>query len=248
MLALDDGRTLSESFAILFYLAQGTAFWPADPFAQAQVLTWLSFEQAQHMRPISRLRLHLSMRRDKTPDDADMKACRTEALDVLRLMDDQLGKQGPKKWVATDHPSIADIALYPYTRLSPLGGLDLAAFPHVTAWLAKIEALPGYQTLFPGGPSSLCRRRKSSAGARLGRARFPTKSAPSKPYCPSHAVDDRSIGCVAYPGADAYRVSPEFGGADVRPAFLDGEPGGHDRDCPVRRRRSGLRGKLTSDG
>jgi glutathione S-transferase len=151
VLVLDDGRTLSESFAILFYLAQGTAFWPADAFAQAQVLTWLSFEQAQHMRPISRLRLHLSMRRDKTPDDADMKACRAEALEVLRLLDNQLGEQG--KWVATaDHPSIADIALYPYTRLSPMGHLDLAAFPHVTRWLARIEARPGYQALFPGRP------------------------------------------------------------------------------------------------
>ncbi len=152
VLVLDDGRTLSESFAILFYLAQGTAWWPADAFAQAQVLTWLSFEQAQHMRPIAQLRLHLGMRRDKSADDADMKACRSEALDVLRLLDNQLGEQG-RQWVATaDHPSIADIALYPYTRLSPLGGLDLDAFPHVSGWLARIEALPGYQALYPGRP------------------------------------------------------------------------------------------------
>ena len=153
VLVLDDGRTLSESFAILFYLAQGTAWWPADAFAQAQVLTWLSFEQALHMRPIAQLRLHLGMRRDRSADDADMKACRSEALDVLRLLDNRLGEQGPDKWVATvDHPSIADIALYPYTRLSPLGGLDLDAFPHVSGWLARIEALPGYQALYPGRP------------------------------------------------------------------------------------------------
>ena len=153
VLELDDGRTLSESFAILFYLAQGTAWWPADAFAQAQVLTWLSFEQAQHMRPIAQLRLHLGMRRDRSADDADMKACRSDALDALRLLDNRLGEQGPDRWVATaDHPSIADIALYPYTRLSPLGGLDLDAFPHVSGWLARIEALPGYQTLYPGRP------------------------------------------------------------------------------------------------
>ncbi len=153
VLVLDDGRILSESFAILFYLAQGTPWWPADAFAQAQVLTWLSFEQALHMRPIAQLRLHLGMRRDKSADAADMRACRTEALEALRLLDNRLGGQGPGKWVATaDHPSIADIALYPYTRLSPLGGLDLAAFAHVTGWLARIEALPRYQALFPGRP------------------------------------------------------------------------------------------------
>ena len=153
VLALDDGRTLSESFAILFYLAQGTPWWPADAFAQAQVLTWLSFEQALHMRPIAQLRLHLSLRRDRSVDDADMKACRSEALEALRLLDHQLGEQGPGKWVATaDHPSIADIALYPYTRMAPLGGLDLDAFAHLPRWLARIEALPGYQPLFPGQP------------------------------------------------------------------------------------------------
>jgi glutathione S-transferase len=153
VLELDDGRTLSESFAILFYLAQGTAWWPADAFTQAQVLTWLSFEQALHMRPIAQLRLHLGMRRDKSADAPDMKACRSEALGALRLLDNRLGEQGPGGWVATaDHPSIADIALYPYTRLSPLGGLDLDAFEHATGWLARIEALPGYQALFPGQP------------------------------------------------------------------------------------------------
>jgi hypothetical protein len=32
------------------------------------------------MRPIAQLRLHLSLRRDRSADDADMKACRVEAL------------------------------------------------------------------------------------------------------------------------------------------------------------------------
>ena len=153
VLELDDGRLISESFAILYYLALGTPWWPADAVTQAQVLTWLSFEQALHMRPIAQLRLHLSLRRDRSADDADMKACRSEALEALRLLDHRLGEQGPGKWVATaDHPSIADIALYPYTRMAPLGGLDLDAFAHLPRWLARIEALPGYQPLFPGQP------------------------------------------------------------------------------------------------
>lgn len=153
VLELDDGRLISESFAILFYLAQGSPWWPADAFAQAQVLTWLSFEQALHMRPIAQRRLHLGLRRDKGENDADMKACRAEALEALRLLDKRLGDQGAHRWVATaGHPSIADIALYPYTRMAPLGGLALDGFPHILAWLEKIEALPGYQPLFPGRP------------------------------------------------------------------------------------------------
>jgi len=153
VLELDDGRLISESFAILFYLAQGSPWWPADPFAQAQVLTWLSFEQALHMRPIAQLRLHLSLRRDKGENDADMKACNAEAREALRLLDNRLRAQGPNRWVATaDHPSIADVALYPYTRLAPLGGIDLTDFPQLGGWLSRVEALPGYQPLFPGRP------------------------------------------------------------------------------------------------
>jgi glutathione S-transferase len=153
VLELDDGRTLSESIAILFYLAQGTPWLPADPFAQAEVLTWLSFEQALHMRPIAQLRLHLSLRRDKKPDDFDMKICRTEAHEALHLLDQRLAKQGECAWVATmDAPSIADVALYPYTRMAPLGGLELERYPRLSPWLTRIEALPGYQALFPGQP------------------------------------------------------------------------------------------------
>jgi glutathione S-transferase len=153
VLELDDGRTLSESIAILFYLAQGTPWLPADRFAQARVLTWLSFEQALHMRPLAQLRLHLSLRRDKTPDDPDMKTCRAEAHEALRLLDQRLAKQSARGWVATgEAPSIADVALYPYTRMAPLGGIELEQYPHLSPWLRRIEDLPGYQALFPGRP------------------------------------------------------------------------------------------------
>jgi glutathione S-transferase len=153
VLELDDGRLISESLAILYYLAQGTPWWPADTVTQAQVLTWLSFEQALHMRPIAQLRLHLSLRRDKSENDADMKACKVEALEALRLLDNRLRAQGPNQWVATDErPSIADVALYPYTRLSVLGGIDLGSCLAVQGWLTRMEALPGYQPLFPGRP------------------------------------------------------------------------------------------------
>jgi glutathione S-transferase len=153
VLELDDGRTLSESMAILFYLAQGTAWLPTDRFAQARVLTWLSFEQALHMRPLAQLRLHLSLRRDRKPDAPDMKECLAEAHEALCLLDQRLSRQGGRAWVATEEvPSIADVALYPYTRMAPLGGIELARYPNLLPWLRRIEELPGYQALFPGRP------------------------------------------------------------------------------------------------
>src|SRR5690554_6584174 len=61
VLKLRDGTHLAESMAILQYLARGTAWWPEDALAQAQVLSWLSFEQDRHMKPLAQLRLHLAL-------------------------------------------------------------------------------------------------------------------------------------------------------------------------------------------
>src|SRR4051794_40217477 len=49
VLELDDGRTLTQSNAILWFLAEGTDFLPADAFARGQVAMWLSFEQERVM-------------------------------------------------------------------------------------------------------------------------------------------------------------------------------------------------------
>ena len=153
ILEFEDGSTLEESMAILFHLSDGSAYWPADRLLQARVLTWLSFEQAQHMHPLAQLRLHLSLRQDMKANDPRMQACRTEALEALDRLNEQLSRQGSGAWVATgDHPSIADVALYPYTRMAPLGGIDLDAFPNLEPWLERIEKLPGYQPLFPSRP------------------------------------------------------------------------------------------------
>src|ERR1700754_4813173 len=49
VLELDDGSMLAQSSAILWYLAEGTAFLPADAAARARVVQWLSFEQERVM-------------------------------------------------------------------------------------------------------------------------------------------------------------------------------------------------------
>src|SRR3954451_12504901 len=44
-LVLDDGTSLGESGAILWYFGEGTRFVPGDRFERAQVLQWMFFEQ-----------------------------------------------------------------------------------------------------------------------------------------------------------------------------------------------------------
>jgi glutathione S-transferase len=151
VLQLADGRAIGESMAILQYLANGTAYWPTDQAQQAQVLTWLSFEQSQHMRPLAQLRLHLALHRNRQPEDGGISESRACALRALALLDAQLGRQ-VSGWVACDQPTIADVALYPYTKLAPMGQIDLSSFPNIVDWLARLEGLNGYAALFPGEP------------------------------------------------------------------------------------------------
>lgn len=154
ILELPGGQRIAESAAILFYLAQDTHWWPKSTLAQAQVLSWLSFEQEVHMKPLALLRLHLALRRDRDAASAEFVRLAHEARTALTLLEGQLHRQGESAWVATsDHPSIADVALYPYTRMAPMGDMALDEYPAIRTWLAKIEALPGYEALFPGDAS-----------------------------------------------------------------------------------------------
>lgn len=153
VLQLPDGSHLAESMAILFYLAQGSSWWPQEKLVQAQVLSWLSFEQDRHMKPLAQLRLNLALHRRGDPSSEPYLGYAAAARDALQVMEARLQSQGTHGWLATQNaPSIADVALYPYTCMAPMGSIALDPYPAVQAWLRRIEALPGYQSLFPGQP------------------------------------------------------------------------------------------------
>ncbi|OJU45363.1 MAG: hypothetical protein BGN99_10450 [Alphaproteobacteria bacterium 65-37] len=154
VLEVGPGDYMYESMAILFRLAQGTPWWPSAVDDQTRVLTWLSFEQSRHMHPIVKLRLHFGLKTLKAATEADVAHWTAEAHEALGILERQLASR-PGQWVCTTaHPSIADIALYPYTRMSPMGRIDLSAYPAIEEWLARFERLPGYQWLFPDIPGS----------------------------------------------------------------------------------------------
>jgi glutathione S-transferase len=146
VLALDDGTLLPESNAILWHLAQGTAFWPTDPLDQAQVLSWLFWEQNQHEGVIAVRAAILSYdhRADqRTPERLGALLDQGHAL--LAIMERHLAT---RNWLVGAKPSIADVALYGYTHSAgSRGGFDMARFPAVTAWLDRITALPGHIAL-----------------------------------------------------------------------------------------------------
>ena len=88
-LVLDDGRPLAESNAILWYLAEGTAYVPTDPFDRAKVLQWLFFEQYSHEPNITVLRFWLAVA-DSPPAQEEIDARRAGGEAALDALEGQL--------------------------------------------------------------------------------------------------------------------------------------------------------------
>jgi glutathione S-transferase len=141
LLELADGRLLPESNAILCYLADGSRFLPADAWQRAQVLQWLFFEQYSHEPYIAVARFIARWLPADHPRQADLPKLRERGHQALAVMEQTLARQD---FLAASGYSIADIALYAYTHESDVGGIALDDYPGIRAWLARIEAQPGF--------------------------------------------------------------------------------------------------------
>lgn len=139
-----EGQWLAESQAILWYLGMGTSWLPEDRLAQAQVSSWLSFEQTQHMHAFAQPRLLIHLRQTAKVGDPEMVAWRAAGMKAAAWMDAHLAG---RDYLVGSRPTIADIALYPYTSMAGEGGYDLSGFAHITAWLARMRGLPGFTPL-----------------------------------------------------------------------------------------------------
>lgn len=137
---IQDGElTLADSNAILVYLEgrYGDGRWlPRDPVAAAQVQRWFSVAAGPLAFGAAFARVVNVFRR---PDDPAPAIARAHAM--LKVMDVELAK---RPFLAGGQPTLADVANYTYTARAPEGNVSLADYPAVRAWLARIEALPGF--------------------------------------------------------------------------------------------------------
>jgi glutathione S-transferase len=130
------GTFLQESNAILLHLARGSAFLPDDP----QVYRWLFFEQADVVPTMGGLRFRLITGR-LSPDDAEALRRREASYEVLALLDSELAQ---RDFLVGDAYSVADIGIYGYAHVADEAGLDLDPYESLRAWLARVQAQPGY--------------------------------------------------------------------------------------------------------
>jgi glutathione S-transferase len=141
IVVLPDGAVLSESNAIIAYLAEGSSLIPRAPFARARMLQWMFWEQYSHEPYIAVRRYQLRYLK-RAPDDLDPKLAERGA-DALRLMEAALVRA---TFLVGDALTLADVALVAYTRMAHEGGFDLAAYPAIRAWIARVEAGLGIGT------------------------------------------------------------------------------------------------------
>jgi glutathione S-transferase len=141
-LVLDDGRSLGESGAIIWYFAEGTSFIPDDPYERAQVLQWMFFEQYDHEPSIAVVRFWVaySGRPEAFADRIDERM--TAGYRALDAMERELGNG--RSFFVGGRPTLADIVLYAYTHVAGEGGFDLRRYPAIGAWIERIAAMPGH--------------------------------------------------------------------------------------------------------
>jgi glutathione S-transferase len=65
---------------------------------------------------------------------------------LIKVMNEHLAQ---REFVATDVPTVADVACYSYTRAAPEGGVSLKPYPNIVRWLERIEALPRFEPMPP---------------------------------------------------------------------------------------------------
>lgn len=142
-LELEDGTYLAESNAIIWYLAEGSPLIPSDRLARARMLQWLFFEQYSHEPYIAVARFWLAFvspekRQERIHLLPEWHAKGNAALGVMEQ------HLSGRDWFASDHFTLADIALFAYTHCADEGGFELKSYPRVQAWLSRVQNTRGF--------------------------------------------------------------------------------------------------------
>ncbi len=140
VLVLDDGRSLAESNAILWWLGEGTQYILADPFQRAKLLQWMFFEQYSHEPNIAVVRFWVAVAAAPAPK-GEVEARRKAGYAALDAMERELSS---REFLVADTYTIADIALYAYTHVAGEGGFELSGYPAIRAWIQRVAAQPGH--------------------------------------------------------------------------------------------------------
>jgi len=135
---LDDGRALSQSNAIITYLAEGSSLIPADAYDRARMAEWMYWEQYSHEPYVAVARFQVKYL-GKPADQVEARIVERGGAALQRM--DLALKDGP--FLVGHSVTLADVALVAYTRVAHEGGFCLDLYPAVKAWVARVEGALG---------------------------------------------------------------------------------------------------------
>jgi glutathione S-transferase len=134
LIEFHDGRTLAQSNAIIRYLARDSDLVPGDAFAAAKMDEWLFWEQYSHEPHIAVCRYQM-VYLGRNASDLDPEKV-TRGYTALARMEHHLATS---RFLVGETPSLADIALLPYTRLAHQGGFHLDGYAALRRWIGDAE-------------------------------------------------------------------------------------------------------------
>jgi glutathione S-transferase len=133
---------LSESHAIVSYLAEGSDLVPTDRLERAQMWQWMCFEQYNLEPNVGTARFWISsLHRTEAELGEKLVEKRRNGHAALAVLEQGLAG---REFLVGNRYSLADIALYAYTHVAPEGGFPLDDYPAIRAWCARIAARPGH--------------------------------------------------------------------------------------------------------
>lgn len=149
--ALVDGDiVLTDSAAILVYLAgkysDKNTWWSEDLVEQAKIVDWLAFAASWVQYGVFTARAILSFKGPYNglgleSTEQTLKEAKIRGHKSLAILD---GVLKDREWLANNRPTIADIAVFVYVALAPMGDISLELYPNVRAWIERIKNLPNF--------------------------------------------------------------------------------------------------------
>lgn len=139
--AASNGQTISESNAIINYLAIASKLFPVDPFTIAKIQQWQFFEQYSHepfMAVARFINKYLGLPKDR---QQEYEVKQLGGHKALQIMEEQLTKTD---YLVGNNMTVADITLFAYTHVAPEGGVLLNDYPYIREWIARVEANDGH--------------------------------------------------------------------------------------------------------
>lgn len=137
---VDENTVLPDAQAILVYLARqygGKSWLPLEAEPMSRVIRWLSIATGEIQQGPEAARLYYLFK----ATSINLEQANQKAEFILTKLNHHLAD---REWLELGHPTIADVAVFPYVALAPDGKISLDNYPNVFAWIDRVKHLPGF--------------------------------------------------------------------------------------------------------